>query len=110
MPHRAAADERLGHVLHLDGGLHARVHAGFFQRLLQRHAVDDRRQHAHVIGRAAVHAAIGRGDAAPDVAAADDDRDLHAHGVDFRHFARDLVGHLRVDDLLLALRALRRSI
>jgi hypothetical protein len=39
----------------------------------------------------------------PDVAAADDDRDLHAHGVDFGHFGGDLVGHARVDDFLRAL-------
>jgi len=35
-----------------------------------------------------------RSDAAPDVAAADDDGDLERRGVDFRDFAGDFVGQL----------------
>ena len=54
----------------------------------KRDGVDDRGQHAHVIAGHAVDALGGRGHAAEDVAAADDDGDLDAH---LLHFA-ELVG------------------
>ena len=79
----AAADERLGDRAHLDGGDDPRDHVLLLERVLQREGVDDRRQHAHVVGRRAVHAARARGDAAEDVAAADDDGRLDAHALDF---------------------------
>ena len=47
----------------------------------------------HVVRRDPIDPLRGRGDAADDVAAADDDRDLDAHPV---HVA-DLVGHARDD-------------
>ena len=49
------------------------------ERVLQRQRVDDRGEHAHVVGLGAVHAGTGAGHAAPDVAAADDDRDVDLH-------------------------------
>src|SRR3546814_3303123 len=39
------------------------------ERVLQRERVDDRGQHAHVVGRGALHAARGGRNAAEDVAA-----------------------------------------
>ena len=81
MANGAAEDERLGHVFHFDRGLHARFDAGLLERALQREAVDHRRQHAHVIRGRAIHAAMAGGQSAPDVSAADHDRDLHAEVV-----------------------------
>ena len=52
----AAADERLGHGAHLDGGHDARHDALLLERVLQRQRVDDGGQHAHVVGGGAVHA------------------------------------------------------
>jgi hypothetical protein len=43
-------------------------------------------QHAHVVGGGAVHADRAAGDAAEDVAAADDDGHLDAHVHHFGHF------------------------
>ena len=63
------------------------------ERVLQRQRVDHRRQHAHVVGGRAVHAARAGGDAAEDVAAADDDGGLDAHALDFG----DVLGDLRRD-------------
>jgi hypothetical protein len=45
--------------------------------------IHHRGQHAHVVGRGAVHAGSTASDAAEDVAAADDDRDLDTQLHDF---------------------------
>ena len=93
----AAADERLGDRAHLDGGDHAGDDALLLERVLQRQRVDDRRQHAHVVGGRPVHPARAGGDAAEDIAAADDDGGLDAHRLDFGDVERDLRGHGGID-------------
>jgi hypothetical protein len=75
----AAADEGLGELRDLYGRLDARVDSDLFERVLKDDGVHDGRQHAYVVGAGAVHVAGALGDAAEDVAAADDDRDLDAH-------------------------------
>ncbi len=87
----AAADERLGHLVHLDGGLHAGVNTLLLQRVLQRQRVDHGGQHAHVVGGDAVHVAGLLGDAAEKISAAHHDGDLDAQRVDVRQFGGDLV-------------------
>ena len=73
---RAAPDVRLGDLGDRDRRLHARVHAEPLERVLERQRVQERREHARVVGRRAVHP-LGRGrHAAVDVARADDDREL----------------------------------
>ena len=76
----AAADVRLGHAVGADGGHQPGVAAERLQRVLQGQAVDHRGQHAHVMGRGLVDARVAGGELGPaeDVAAADDDGDLHA--------------------------------
>ena len=71
MANRAAADERLGHLVHFNRGLHPGVDPGFFQRILQSQRIDHRGQHAHVISGDAVHLLGLLGDAAKKIAAAD---------------------------------------
>ena len=44
-----------------------------------RERVHDGGEHAHVVGRDPIHAGARQAGAAEDVAAADHDRDLHAH-------------------------------
>src|SRR5262249_15629325 len=75
-----AADVRLGHRLHADGRLQARLAAEALQGVLQRQPVDDRGQHAHVVvgGLADDLAARAELGAAQDVATPDDDGQLHA--------------------------------
>ena len=46
------------------------------ERVLQRQRIQDGGEHAHVVGGGAVHALAAGRQPAPDVAAADDDRDL----------------------------------
>ncbi len=80
VPLGAAADIGLADRGHRDGGLHPRGHAAFLQRGLHGERVHHGGQHAHVVRLGAFHAGGGAGDAAEDVAAADHDADLHAHG------------------------------
>ena len=68
-----------------------------FERILQRKGVDDRRQHAHVVGGRPVHPARACRDAAEDVASADDDGRLNAQSLDFADIERDSRGDRRVD-------------
>ena len=52
-------------------------HAVLLQGILEGEAVHDRREHAHVVAGRPFHALGGRREAAEDVAATDDDGDLH---------------------------------
>ena len=74
--HRAPADVVLADFLDADRRHDACVAAEGFEGVLQRERVHDGREHAHVVGRDAVHAGASEARAAKDVAAADDDRDL----------------------------------
>jgi hypothetical protein len=64
--------------------------------------VDDRREHAHVIRRDAIHAGLGEARAAKDVAAADHEPDLDAHRGDLGDLGGDALDDRRVDAILLA--------
>ena len=77
--------------------------ADVLEGVLQRQAVDDGGEHAHVVGRGAVHALGAGREAAEQVAAADDHRDLDAEALDLGDVLGDLRRHGGVDaELLLA--------
>ena len=80
MPLGPAADERLGDAVHFERAHQPRLAAQRLKGVLQRQAVDDRGQHAHVVGGGFVDARVAGGELGPaqDIAAADDDGDLHA--------------------------------
>src|ERR1051325_898985 len=78
----AAAYEGLGDLRDVDGRQDARVAADLLKRVLQDDGVHDGGGHAYVVGARPVHVARALRDAAEDVAAADDDRDLDAQVVD----------------------------
>ena len=65
-----------------DRGHDPRRHAGLLAGVLERQGVHDRGEHAHVVAGGALHAPGGGREAAEDVAAADDDGDLDAVGLD----------------------------
>ncbi len=98
---RAAADERLGDRAHFDRGQHAGRDRSLLERVLEREGVDDRGQHPHVVGGRAVHPARAGGQAAEDVAAADDDRRLDAEALNFGDVFGDAVGDRGVDPVVL---------
>jgi len=98
---RTTTDVGFGHLLHLDRREHARLHVAALERVLQRERVEDGRQHPHVVGRRPIHSAAGAGDAAKDVAAADDDGDLSSEGVKIGDFSGDVVEDVGLDAELL---------
>ncbi len=75
---RPAANVGLRDLVDAQGRLHARLHVGAAQRILQRQRVHQRREHAHVVGGGSIHPGGTGRDAAKDVAAADHDRDFDA--------------------------------
>ena len=109
VPLGAARDVRLGDLGHRDRRLHAGGGAGLLEEVLQGERVHDGAEHAHVVGAAAVHAALAELGAAEEVAAADDDGDLDA--VDRRgDLARDLADDIGVDPQLAAAERLAREL
>ena len=85
--HGATQNERLGDLVHRNGALDARGDAHFFEAIHEREGVDDGGEHAHVIARGPVDAALGALEAAEDVAAADDDADFDAEVGDLFNLA-----------------------
>ena len=79
MPEGPAPDERLRNLAHLDRRLHPGLDTDLLERVLQREAVDHRRQHAHLIADDAVDPPALAVHAAEDVSPADHDGDLRAH-------------------------------
>ena len=91
-----ATDEGFGDVFHFDGGHDAGLNSGMFEGVLEGEGVDDRGEHAHVIGGVAVHPAFaGGGGAPPDVSSSDDDGELEGG----RENVADLVGKATRDGL-----------
>src|SRR5216684_1894500 len=97
MTNRAPPDEWLGHLIHLNRRLHARVYLLLFERVLQRQRVDHRGQHSHMIGGNPVHVPSLIGHAAKEVAAAYNDRKLHSQFVYVSQFGRNLMDACCVD-------------
>ena len=77
MRNRFVADIRLRTFFHFNRSHDARFRSEPFKRILKRKAVDDCREHSHMIGPRSVHP--GALPAAPDVACTDYDADLDAH-------------------------------
>src|SRR5690606_1883060 len=101
MPHRPSADERFTDLFHLDGGKQTSFDAQLFQRILQCHTVDDRSQHAHVIGLHAVHSGFFRTQTPINIPTADDDGNLHSFAVNFLDIPCILCDAIDIDTVLL---------
>ena len=83
----AAADVRLGELIHEDGAHDAALNVAFFEGVLQGDGVDDGGEHAHGVGADPIHFAGLAFDAAKDVASANDDAQFDAELVNFCQFA-----------------------
>ena len=92
----------LSDLRHLNGGLHAAVHALLLQEVLQGQAVHDRAEHAHVVGAGTVQAALLQLCTAEEIAAADDYGDFHAGLGNLRDLSRHVLHNVRVDADLAA--------
>src|SRR5690349_2446275 len=91
MPHRSTPNKSFCNLRHRDRRLHARLDAEFFHRVLQRERVDNSREHAHVIAGGAFDTLFTAGNAAENIAASDDDYDLHPELADFSDLPRRLL-------------------
>ena len=100
--HRATADVVLAHFVDTDRRHHARVHVHLFERILHRQRVHDSGQHAHLIGRDAIHTGACQAGAAENIAAANDHRQLNAQRLHLTQFGRDAFEHQRVDTVIAA--------
>src|SRR5690606_32075743 len=72
-----AGNVRFGNLRHRDGRLHAGRGTRLLEEVLEGERVHDGAQHAHVVGTAAVHAALGELCTAEEVTPTDDNGDLH---------------------------------
>lgn len=82
----AAANVALGQLPHLDRRLDAGADAFAFQRILEGECIQHRGEHAHVVGGGPLHAARTGGQAAEDIAAADDNGHFDVHRDDVGNF------------------------
>ena len=91
MAHGAAANKRLGNLVHLDGRLHARIDSLLLECVLQRERVDHGCQHAHMVSGNTVHLFGLLGHAAEKIPPTYDDCDLHAERMNVGKLCSDLV-------------------
>src|SRR6202030_875244 len=101
---RAAPNERLGNLVHLDSALYPRMYTFFFQSILQSQCIYHRGQHAHKIARGAIDFEALLARAAKNVSAANHDGRFHAQGVHVLYLPRDSLNGFAVNPE--ALRAL----
>ena len=96
MAYRPVPDIRFCDLLHGDRGLHADGNIALLKAVRQRKAVNDRRQHTHMIGAGALHTVTAVLQPAPKIAAADDDAHLHTGFDAFFHHVADAADHVKV--------------
>jgi hypothetical protein len=101
VPDRPAADIRLGDLRCGQCGEHPRVRATALERVLERERVQERREHARVVGGRTVHALRGRLEAAVDVPGAHDDRELEPLLLHVDDLTRECGDAVRVEPVLL---------
>ena len=102
MPHRTATDERLGHLRHRDRGLDTRRHTLFFEGVLQRHGVDHRGEHAHLVTGHAFDAFLASLEPAKNITAANDHADLHAEPRNLAYLRCNVVNRLGTNSASLS--------
>ncbi len=69
----------------------------FLQRILKGEAIQDSRQHPHVVGGRPIHPGSGSRQAAEDIATPDHDGDLDPQGMDSFNLSCDEADHLGLD-------------
>jgi hypothetical protein len=80
----------------------AHARALTLERVLHGERIDDRGEHAHLIGGHAIHAGLGETGAAEDVAAADDEPDLNPEADDLGDLDGDAADDGGIDAVMLA--------
>ena len=104
VPDGPPPDVGLGHRPHLDGREHAGGHPRLLDGILQGQRVDHGGQHAHVVAGGPVHPARAGRDAAEDVAAPDDHRELDAQPHHLGELLGDAADDVGIDAVPLTTR------
>src|SRR5207249_10386230 len=104
---RSAQNEWFGDVGHFNRGLQPGHDTDLLQSTLERHSVDNRREHTHVISRRAIHSTMAGCKPPPDVATPNNDRNLHSQIPDLEDLLCD-IGHDPWRDRLEASRFTKR--
>src|SRR6187551_2188421 len=102
MAHGAPANVVLADLVNLQRRHDAHARALALEGVLHSERIDDGGEHAHLIGRHAIHARLGEAGAAEDVASADDETDLNTEADDLGDFNRDAADDGWVDAVILA--------
>ena len=102
MSNGAAENEWLSHIFHFNCRLDARFNAHFREGAAKGESIDHRGEHTHVIRGCPVHPAMRCGESAPNIPAADDDRNLNPELVHFLDSLGDLAHHVRRDVIACA--------
>ena len=100
MAYRTPSDVGLAQFGHVNGALDARGEVRLFESMLKRQSVDDRAEHAHIVGVGALHPGSGGSGAPEDVPSTHDDGDFYSHRMDFMNFLRYVVNDVMVDPVL----------
>ena len=101
MTNRSPQDKWLGDIGHLDCRLQTSDDTDLFQSTLERHAIDHRRQHSHIVGGRPIHPAMTGREPSPNITTPDDNRDFDAKIADLQNLFRD-IGHYQRRDGLMA--------
>ncbi len=97
MADRATRCVGLSDLAHRDRSLHPSLDTLAVQEVLQRQAIHDCPQHAHVVGPRTIHPALGKLSAAEVVPAADDHGNLCATSDNIGDLPRDGGHDVRID-------------
>ena len=98
MAHGPAADETFGDLGDLDGTLDADREPLGFEGRLEGEGVHEGAQHAHLVGDGSLDSSLGgKGLAADEVSASDDDGDFMTGGADLRHFFGDVMKNVGIE-------------
>ena len=95
------ADIGLADRAHRDRRLHTGLHAVPLHDALQSERVHHGGEHAHVVGRGAIHSGCGARDTPEDVPAAHDETDLDTSGDDVGDIGRDPGQDLTIETVFL---------
>src|SRR5947207_108769 len=101
MSNCAAANERLGHLVHLDRAHHPGERVLTLKSVLKRDCIEHSREHAHVIGRCAVEALSGECQSAKNISSADDYCDFDAKLVNVVNLAGYASDRCGIDAIVL---------
>src|SRR5262245_45461009 len=93
----AAPNEHFRYLAHFNRRLDSGENVDLFESVLKGQGIDDRGQHAHVVGRNAVKTLCAGSESSKNISPADDNGDLNSEAMDLFDFVGDAKNDLGVD-------------